>query len=609
MASAGTVTVDFAAETAKFTAELKKVRGDVAGLQGSFSSLERTAGLALKVFGGAQLLGFAKQAFDAADATADAAARAGIAVDSFSRLQYAATQADVEIGAFTSGITKFQVEISKAADGSKNAGDTLKQFGISAAVIRNLRIEDQLALVADAFVKIENPADRTRLAIELFGKAAGPQLVPLLAQGRAGIAELLAESDRLGATMSQQTAEGIAVADAALKRLKATLSGFTTRTMGGLALMIEDALAAVNGSTGSPLIELQKQQNDLLEKRRAAMEAIQRLEAQPATGMFSDVRNESLAKANQELVVASDLLQIVNGKLQDMGREALAIETAANAVASEKERLGSLVQEIDLAPIQALKIEIDDYKLLLEEIWAGIEANRQKRVDESLDIVGTGFADAQADVQARITADLEAQLQERTNLSAYYADLNKRNEEAAQQAIIDARNDALNAGIDALQAYAGGSKSAAKALVAINKARAIASAIMNTYEGATLQLTSGDPYTATFRAAAVVAFGLAQVAAIVKSGQGEVGAINAHGGAPAGSPSNPVYTRPPASTDEANTKQGAGQSVIALHVHGNYFGSRETVDYLMSQFREQINTRDVVLFSSDSRQAQELAPA
>lgn len=42
MASAGTVTVDFAAETARFTAELKKVRSDLVGLKKSSEATARS---------------------------------------------------------------------------------------------------------------------------------------------------------------------------------------------------------------------------------------------------------------------------------------------------------------------------------------------------------------------------------------------------------------------------------------------------------------------------------------------------------------------------------------------------------------------------------------
>ncbi|MBL8270742.1 hypothetical protein, partial [Steroidobacter sp.] len=200
--------------------------------------MERVAGVALRVFSGAALANFAKQAFEAADATATAAERAGIAVETFSRLQYAAGQTDVEMVALTTGIQKFQIALSKADDESKQAIATLSRFGLQAENLRNLSIEDQLGEVAEAFKQIKNPADRTRLAVDLFGKSAGPQLVPMLSQGKAGINDLMQQADRLGITMSGTTAEGIDQADRAIKQLTSTLSAYTAKFAAGLSIAI-----------------------------------------------------------------------------------------------------------------------------------------------------------------------------------------------------------------------------------------------------------------------------------------------------------------------------------------------------------------------------------
>jgi hypothetical protein len=238
MASAGTVTVEFQAETVGFTTDIKKIQSSLGGLGDSFKSLTSIAGAALGVFTGGALLSFAKNAAQAADATADAAARAGIAVESFSRLQFAAQQADVDMGAFVTGIQRFQVAISKAGEGSDKAGQALAAFGLKAEDLRNLSIEDQLSRIADEFSRIADPADRTSVAIDLFGKTAGPQLVPLLAQGKDGIAALTAEADRLGITLTSQTAAAIGQTDAAVKQLTSTLSAYAAKFVAGLSVVL-----------------------------------------------------------------------------------------------------------------------------------------------------------------------------------------------------------------------------------------------------------------------------------------------------------------------------------------------------------------------------------
>jgi hypothetical protein len=72
----------------------------------------------------------------------------------------------------------------------------------------------------------------------LFGKSAGPQLVPLLSQGKAGIQQLTAEADRLGITLTSSTAAGIDQADRAIKQLTGTLSAYASKFIAGLSIVI-----------------------------------------------------------------------------------------------------------------------------------------------------------------------------------------------------------------------------------------------------------------------------------------------------------------------------------------------------------------------------------
>lgn len=111
MASAGTVTVDFAAETARFTSELKRVQGSLSRVEGSFKSLDRVAGVAMRVFSGEVLFKFARQALDVSKATADAAA--GI-----NQANAAIAQLTTTLNTYTS---KFAAGLSIAILGPPNA--------------------------------------------------------------------------------------------------------------------------------------------------------------------------------------------------------------------------------------------------------------------------------------------------------------------------------------------------------------------------------------------------------------------------------------------------------------------------------------------------------
>lgn len=248
MASAGSVTVDFDARSARFAAELEMVQGILKRLEGSASSLAKGLKLIPALFAAeaaGRVLGYAKAMFEAADAIGDVAARSGIAVESLSRLKFIAGQSDVEFSSLTTGIKQFQKNLSDATNGSSSAARSFAQVGVQATKIRNLSFEDLRQTIAKGFADVRNPADRTRIAMELFGEA-GDQLVPFLNQGLEGLQRLGKEADRLGIALEAQMVVAIGAADQALKKLRATVDRFLQRDLGRLALFIvgTDALYA-----------------------------------------------------------------------------------------------------------------------------------------------------------------------------------------------------------------------------------------------------------------------------------------------------------------------------------------------------------------------------
>jgi hypothetical protein len=585
MASAGTVTVDFAAETAKFTAELKKVQGSLKRLEGDFKSVERVAGAALRFFSGAALLSFAKAAFTAADATADAAERAGIAVESFSRLQFAAGQADVEMSALTTGITKLQTTLSKASTGGKEAIATLSRLGLEAKNLSGLAVEDQLAEIAQAFTSITDPADRTRFAVELFGKAAGPQLVPFLAKGRDGIRELTAEADRLGITMSQSTAAGIGQADRAIKQLTATLSAFTAKFVAGLSIAILGPPEAV--------LRLDEQIKEL-ETRRDRL-----LSGGTGRGAASSA-GQAAAKAQAE-EINKQIQALIDKQRELLGLNAQAAATPVGAGAVGK--IAAELELINIEAIEALKINVDELGQAFDRLNQSIVEIQNARSSEALQLVNDAVLENQRQIEQLATAEFQAELDKRSAATQAAAEFRISQEQRAANAMVQAQRGAFNAAIGALQSFAGQSKKVAIALVLINKARAIAEAIQNTALGATLQLTTGDPYTAVARASAVKAFGALQIAAIVASGFGEIKSINASGGAPLGSPSNPINTQ-----GQLNDREfGASPQAVTQVIIANNVGfDHRVIDQLIDGIREATDDRDVIIFGPDSRQAKEL---
>jgi hypothetical protein len=96
--------------------------------------------------------------------------------------------------------------LAEAAGGSKSANETLSELGLTVAQLVNLQPDQQFELFAQRISQIQNPAKRTAIALELFGKS-GAQLLPLLNTGAGGIRALREQARKLGLTMGTADAQ------------------------------------------------------------------------------------------------------------------------------------------------------------------------------------------------------------------------------------------------------------------------------------------------------------------------------------------------------------------------------------------------------------------
>jgi hypothetical protein len=603
------VTVDFAAETARFTAELKQVNARLKGLEGGFESVKRVAqgflaGVSVRAIGG-----FIASSAAAADELGKTADRLGESTEGLKSFQLAAVDAGVELGTANKLLSESQKRLGEAASGSGEAAKYIKLLGLN---VRDLQAKSPVELFetySEAIGQLSTKSEQLAAASALMGKAAA-ESIGFIQGGAAAVSDAAAFVDKYSLALNRVDTAKIELAGDAVGRLSTYAEAAGQRIAAGLSPFVSAFADQLLGAA----------ENTEVLQTRAEQFGVVAYTAFQIVGNAARVLQAAffgIAAAGASILqfltfgdVSESFAAAVDANLEKANTALLQVKSIADIQAGIAATLEQARADAEAAVAKQKESAVTGTLTLGD---ADVRFDVAQQNAEMMAQIAVGAAEHQKQLDTQVTEHLQAEYEQRSLIAANYAAgtnaftrAEAAREQEAQQAIIDARNGAASAGMDALQAYAGQSKSAAKALVAINKARAIASAIQNTYQGATLQLTTGDPYTAVGRAAAVVAFGIAQVAAIMKTGYGELSAINASptGGAPIGSPTNPVYTQPQQTTSD---EQGGGQSVLAVHIHGNFFGSRETVNYLIDQFRTEINTRDVVLFSPESRQAQEIA--
>ncbi|MGI9214210.1 MAG: hypothetical protein ACR2HS_00655, partial [Gammaproteobacteria bacterium] len=206
--SLGSLVVSLTAETAQFTAALDKASYTAQKNFKDISSFAKTAaGSLAALYGASSIVGFVKTQIDAADATGKMAQKVGISVEELSKLQYAAKLADVDTGQLQVGLVKLSKGMVEAANGTGQARNALSAMGISVKNSDGTLKSSSTVLgeVADRFATYGDSANKTALAVQLFGKS-GAELIPLLNAGSAGIKESADELERFGAVITEKAA-------------------------------------------------------------------------------------------------------------------------------------------------------------------------------------------------------------------------------------------------------------------------------------------------------------------------------------------------------------------------------------------------------------------
>lgn len=225
MAALGSLVVSLAMDTARFTAGTTKAVQQMARLTAEAGKIGAAIGTSV-VAGVGAIGSLVKQSIDAADRIGELAEITGVSTEEMSKLAYAAKLSATDSETLAASMSKLSRQMAEAAGGSESAKAGFDAIGVS---VKNadgsLKGTTQvLGEVADKFAMYEDGAAKSALAQEIFGKS-GAQLIPLLNQGSAGIADLADEADRLGLTLSDNAAKAAGEFNDRLDQLTAAKQG------------------------------------------------------------------------------------------------------------------------------------------------------------------------------------------------------------------------------------------------------------------------------------------------------------------------------------------------------------------------------------------------
>ena len=242
MATVPGIMVDIGANVARMQQDMRRLTSMMESGFGQIESMaKKVGGILAGAFSINALVDYAKQAIETGDRMAKMSQSAGVSVEAISSLAYAAKLSNVELEGLAKGLGILSRNMLEAQGGTGEAKDAIKALNLSITDSSGtlLSSDKMLAQVADKFAGMQDGAGKTALAMKLFGRS-GAELIPLLNQGSAGLAELRAEAEKMGLVLSEDTAQQMERVNDNFIRLKAASQGAAMVIMAGVAPTLEN---------------------------------------------------------------------------------------------------------------------------------------------------------------------------------------------------------------------------------------------------------------------------------------------------------------------------------------------------------------------------------
>jgi hypothetical protein len=426
---------------------LKRLSADLGGLQTLASRALNFAGIgsALSIGG---IVAMAKSVADTGDAVAKLSKRTGIATESLSKLQYAASLNDVSQQALEKGLAKLARTIGDVVAGTGEGAEAFTALGLSVKDIDGkIKPADKVfSEFAQKISELPDGVEKTNLVMKVFGQRVGPELIPLLNAGAAGLAEMGEEAERLGIVIGADLAKASEEFNDNLTRMQTLARGATISLTSELIPAINEYLARIldankAGVGISPDVFFGAGLDDIdatiakVQKKLDALRRGDRFGAGIAKGLFGDLdaeqkRLEALVKfyESQRSRQSGDALEEekaqlkavgiqkeLAGKVVELAKLRATAEKAANAEGIRGAvALKNALQAAWQASIDGAKKAAEEAKTLLQSAADARQSGEDKAADREL----RGLSDEDRSAVARKQAGL---LRDEASRSATFA--------------------------------------------------------------------------------------------------------------------------------------------------------------------------------------------
>jgi len=235
---AGALEIQLLANVARLAKDMQDAKGAVTSAMGS---IEKTVGIARTALGALGVglsvnyfKNFVTGAIGAQDELAKMSQRVGVSVERLAGLEHAAGMSGTSLGSVEKALKTVSSGLVDADRGLKTSQENFDALGVSIYDTNGqLKSADAVMIeVADQFALLEDGTQKTALATKVFGKA-GLELIPMLNEGSAGMAALVAEGQKYNPVTAESAAQAELFNDN-LDRLKGAASSFNVALVNGI---------------------------------------------------------------------------------------------------------------------------------------------------------------------------------------------------------------------------------------------------------------------------------------------------------------------------------------------------------------------------------------
>jgi len=210
--------------------------GPLSGALGALAPVATVGGLAALV----------GKTIEVGDKFKDLSQRTGVSVESLARFNKAAATSGTDIDSVAKALGKLSKGMYEAAETGKGpTSNALRALGISAKdAAGNLKTADQVTLeIANKFRTMPDGVEKTALAMQLFGKALGAEMIPMLNEGGTAIESLSVKMTTAFAQKADEYNDKLATLGGKVGGLAA---GITVALLPALELVVDGITAVVD---------------------------------------------------------------------------------------------------------------------------------------------------------------------------------------------------------------------------------------------------------------------------------------------------------------------------------------------------------------------------